>query len=74
MYLVGKRDLKIYLINDGDEVNFIDIDGIKIIDSYTYSSSSDDGSWGKKVDGGSILKRQFPSKTIFCFRTSFSWP
>jgi len=48
-----QSDIGIYLNNDGDVVNFIDKDGITIIDSYTYSSSSDDVSWGREVDCGS---------------------
>ena len=52
--VIYQSETGIYLNNDGDEVNFIDIDGITSIDSYTYSSSSDDESWGREVDGGLI--------------------
>ncbi len=43
----------IYLNNDGDDVNFIDTDGSTIIDTHTYSSSSDDISIGRETDGAS---------------------
>ena len=51
--VIYQSDSGIYLNNDGDTVNFIDEDGITIIDSYTYSSCSDDVSWGREIDGGS---------------------
>lgn len=42
---------KIGLNNDGDTVNLIDKDGTTIIDSYSYSHSSDDVSYGRETDG-----------------------
>ncbi len=42
----------IYLNNDGDTVNFLRPDGTTVIDSYSYSSSSDDVSYGRETDGG----------------------
>ncbi len=44
---------KIGLNNDGDTVNYIKPDGVTIIDSYIYTSSADDVSYGRVVDGGS---------------------
>ncbi len=41
------------LNNAGDDVNFINPDGVTVIDSYTYGSSSDDVSYGREIDGGS---------------------
>ncbi|WP_371804467.1 Ig-like domain-containing protein [Candidatus Lokiarchaeum ossiferum] len=43
----------IYFNNAGDDVNFIDPDGTTVLDSFTYSHSSDDVSWGRNTDGGS---------------------
>ncbi|TFH06252.1 MAG: lamin tail domain-containing protein, partial [Candidatus Thorarchaeota archaeon] len=42
----------IALNNAGDDVNFINPDGVSVIDSYTYGSSSDDISYGREIDGG----------------------
>ncbi|MFX1563324.1 MAG: lamin tail domain-containing protein [Promethearchaeota archaeon] len=39
------------LNNAGDTVNFIDTDGVTVIDSYTYSSSQNDVSYGRVTDG-----------------------
>ncbi|MDF1537941.1 MAG: lamin tail domain-containing protein [Candidatus Thorarchaeota archaeon] len=39
------------LNNDGDTVNFINPDGVTVIDSYTYGSSTNDVSYGRTVDG-----------------------
>ncbi len=44
----------IYLNNGGDEVNFINPDGNIILDSYTYSYSSDDISWGRSSESSNI--------------------
>ncbi len=43
----------IALNNDGDTVNFLKPDGTTVIDSYTYSTSSDDISYGRETDGSS---------------------
>ncbi len=43
----------IALNNAGDTVNFIKPDGTTVLDSYTYSSSADDTSYGRQTDGGS---------------------
>ncbi|TFG12973.1 hypothetical protein EU537_07540 [Candidatus Thorarchaeota archaeon] len=43
----------IALNNDGDTVNFLKPDGTTVLDSYSYSSSSDDVSYGRETDGGS---------------------
>ncbi|TFG30406.1 hypothetical protein EU527_14535 [Candidatus Thorarchaeota archaeon] len=40
------------LNNAGDTVNLIKPDGVTVLDSYTYSSSSDDISHGREKDGG----------------------
>ncbi|MHA1910628.1 MAG: lamin tail domain-containing protein [Candidatus Kariarchaeaceae archaeon] len=37
--------------NAGDDVNFLDTDGTTVIDSYSYSSSLDDVSYGRETDG-----------------------
>ncbi len=42
------------LNNDGDTVNYIKPDGTTIIDTYTYTSSADDISYGRETDGASI--------------------
>ncbi len=42
----------IALNNAGDTVNYINPDGVTVLDSYTYSSSSDDVSYGRETDGG----------------------
>ena len=41
------------LNNAGDDVNFINPDGVTVLDSYTYGSSTDDVSYGREIDGGS---------------------
>jgi len=43
----------IALNNDGDTVNFLKPDGSTVIDSYSYSSSSNDVSYGRATDSGS---------------------
>ncbi|MCG3224286.1 MAG: lamin tail domain-containing protein, partial [Candidatus Heimdallarchaeota archaeon] len=43
----------LYLNNAGDDVNLIDTDGSTVIDSHTYTSSSDDISIGRETDGAS---------------------
>lgn len=42
----------IALNNAGDTVNFINPDGVTIIDSYVYTSSADDISYGREIDAG----------------------
>jgi len=42
----------IALNNAGDDVNFINPDGVTVLDSYTYGSSSNDISYGREIDGG----------------------
>jgi hypothetical protein len=42
------------LNNDGDTVNLLKPDGTTVIDSYTYSSSTNDISYGRESDGSSI--------------------
>jgi endonuclease/exonuclease/phosphatase family metal-dependent hydrolase len=41
------------LNNDGDTVNYLKPDGVTVLDSYTYGSSTDDVSRGRETDGGS---------------------
>jgi len=43
----------IALNNDGDTANFLKPDGTTVLDSYSYSSSTDDVSYGRESDGGS---------------------
>jgi endonuclease/exonuclease/phosphatase family metal-dependent hydrolase len=43
----------IALNNDGDTLNFLKPDGVTVLDSYTYSSSTDDVSYGRETDGAS---------------------
>ncbi len=43
----------IALNNDGDTANFLKPDGTTVLDSYSYSSSTDDVSYGRETDGGS---------------------
>ena len=40
------------LNNAGDTLNYIHPDGITLLDSFTYTSSSDDVSYGRETDGG----------------------
>ncbi|TFG29979.1 lamin tail domain-containing protein, partial [Candidatus Thorarchaeota archaeon] len=40
------------LNNAGDDVNFINPDGVTVLDSFTYGSSTDDVSYGREIDGG----------------------
>ncbi|MFW9979506.1 MAG: lamin tail domain-containing protein, partial [Candidatus Thorarchaeota archaeon] len=42
------------LNNAGDTVNYISSDGVTVLDSYTYSTSADDISYGRETDGSSI--------------------
>ena len=42
------------LNNGGDTVNYIYPDGVTVLDSYTYTTSSDDVSYGRETDGSSI--------------------
>ncbi len=42
----------IALNNAGDDVNFVNPDGVTVLDSYTYGSSSNDVSYGREIDGG----------------------
>ncbi|MFW9931961.1 MAG: lamin tail domain-containing protein, partial [Candidatus Thorarchaeota archaeon] len=42
----------IALNNAGDTVNYIAPDGVTVLDSYIYTSSSDDVSYGREIDGG----------------------
>jgi endonuclease/exonuclease/phosphatase family metal-dependent hydrolase len=44
----------IALNNDGDTVNYLKPDGTTVLDSYTYASSSDDVSYGRENDGGTV--------------------
>jgi hypothetical protein len=39
--------------NDGDTVNYLKPDGTTVLDSYTYTSSTDDVSYGRETDGSS---------------------
>lgn len=41
-----------YLNNTGDDVRFLDDDGVTIYDAYSYSSATTDMSWCRKPDGG----------------------
>ncbi|MGY5854938.1 MAG: lamin tail domain-containing protein [Candidatus Thorarchaeota archaeon] len=41
----------IALNNAGDTVNYINPDGVTVLDSYTYGSSTDDVSYGREIDG-----------------------
>ncbi|MGY5879326.1 MAG: lamin tail domain-containing protein [Candidatus Thorarchaeota archaeon] len=43
----------IYLNNAGDTVNYLKPDGVTVLDSYTFGSSSDDISYGRETDGAS---------------------
>jgi hypothetical protein len=42
----------IALNNDGDTVNYLKSDGVTVLDSYTYSTSTNDISYGRETDGG----------------------
>ncbi|MBN2229059.1 MAG: lamin tail domain-containing protein [Candidatus Thorarchaeota archaeon] len=42
----------IALNNAGDNVNYINPDGVTVLDTYAYGSSSDDVSYGREIDGG----------------------
>ncbi len=42
----------IALNNDGDTVNYLKPDGVTVLDSYTYSTSTNDISHGRETDGG----------------------
>ncbi|MGY5876334.1 MAG: lamin tail domain-containing protein [Candidatus Thorarchaeota archaeon] len=42
----------IALNNAGDTVNYINPDGVTVLDSYSYGSSVDDVSYGREIDGG----------------------
>ncbi|MGA9399130.1 MAG: lamin tail domain-containing protein [Anaerolineaceae bacterium] len=42
-----------YLNNTGDDVRFLDDDGVTIYDAYTYATATYDMSWCRKPDGGS---------------------
>lgn len=41
-----------YLNNTGDDVRFLDDDGITVFDTYSYSAATTDMSWCRKPDGG----------------------
>ncbi len=43
----------IALNNDGDTVNYLKPDGTTVLDSYVYSTSTDDISYGRETDGSS---------------------
>ncbi len=53
-YLLFQSNTSIALNNAGDTVNYIKPDGTTILDSYTYSSSADDISYGRETDGSSV--------------------
>lgn len=46
-------DTNIGLNNDGDTVNYLKPDGVTVLDSYSYGSSTDDVSYGRETDGSS---------------------
>jgi endonuclease/exonuclease/phosphatase family metal-dependent hydrolase len=53
-FLVFNQSItNIALNNAGDTVNYINPDGVTILDSYTYGSSTNDVSYGRESDGGS---------------------
>ncbi|MGY5861769.1 MAG: lamin tail domain-containing protein [Candidatus Thorarchaeota archaeon] len=51
--LFNQSTTGVILNNAGDTVNLIKPDGTTVQDSYTYTTSSDDVSYGRETDGGS---------------------
>lgn len=61
------------LNNDGDSVNLVYVDGVTIIDSYSYESSEYDISYGRGFDGNEIWV-SFSVPTPQASNTPLQWP